>query len=153
MIRRSVALALSRIGGDRATEALIAKLNDEESTLRGSAAEALGRIGGDRATEALIARLEDTDSGVRYVATTALVRCLPASSWWAARRPSSSALPKRHSAIPTAPRSPGDARNAYNSPRRPAQIRCARHSRTSPWGVFWTAVQGVYVGAGREGAR
>jgi HEAT repeat protein len=49
----------------RITEALIARLNDPDSSVQCEVALALGRTGGDRAIEALIARLDDPDPFVR----------------------------------------------------------------------------------------
>jgi HEAT repeat protein len=84
-VRRHAAQALSEIADSRATQPLIAALEDEDSWVRFSAAEGLGAIGaGDNSVvDTLIRLLGDEDSEVRGVAVVALgklgnPRALPA---------------------------------------------------------------------------
>jgi HEAT repeat protein len=70
-IRKGAALALGKIGDERAVEPLIEALRDEELGVRMDAAEALGKIG-EPAVELLIQALKDEDSDVRYNAAVAL---------------------------------------------------------------------------------
>ena len=51
---------------------LLARLDDEDGSVRYSAAQALGEIGDARAVESLLARLEDEDWIMRYLAARAL---------------------------------------------------------------------------------
>jgi HEAT repeat protein len=62
--KRQVVEALGRIGSDKAIDALISALNDENSDMRWSVVEALGRIGSDKAVDGLISVLNDEDSTV-----------------------------------------------------------------------------------------
>ena len=73
-VRGRAAEALGSIGSERAVDALLkALLEDQESYVRGRAAEALGSIGSERAVDALFkALLETQESGVRGSAAEAL---------------------------------------------------------------------------------
>ncbi len=73
-VRRSAAEALSRIGSERAVDALLkALLEDQESDVRWRASYALGSIGSERAVDALLkALLEAQESDVRQRAAEAL---------------------------------------------------------------------------------
>jgi HEAT repeat protein len=65
---------LGPIGSERAVEPLLARLEDEDASVRRAAAEALGPIGSERAVEPLLARLEDEYASVRRAAASALGR-------------------------------------------------------------------------------
>jgi HEAT repeat protein len=73
-VRGSVAQVLGSFGSDRAVDALLkALLEDQESRVRWRAASALGSIGSERAVDALLkALLEDQESDVRWRAAEAL---------------------------------------------------------------------------------
>ena len=75
-IRLAIVEALSEIGDNRATDALLARLQDaqENQELRQAAAIALGQIKDTRATDALLARLQDAqeDKKLRLAAADAL---------------------------------------------------------------------------------
>ncbi len=75
-VRDRAAWALEELGDARAVEPLLARLEDEEWSVRGSAAEALGRLGDARAVEGLLARLEDEEGYVRGSAYEALLAIL-----------------------------------------------------------------------------
>jgi HEAT repeat protein len=68
--RQAAAVALGRIGDRRATQPLIAALDEPELTL--AAAGALARIGDGAAFEALVTRLGDPDAAVRQAVIAAL---------------------------------------------------------------------------------
>jgi HEAT repeat protein len=68
------ALALGRMGDDRAVEPLINSLCDRRETIRKAAAEALGRLGDDRAVEPLSHTLNDRYASVRDCAQQAIKR-------------------------------------------------------------------------------
>lgn len=81
LIRKDAAIALKKIGDERAVEPLIESLKYEEweddytilIAVRENSAEALGNIGDRRAVEPLIQALsEDTDEEVRWKAASAL---------------------------------------------------------------------------------
>ena len=71
-VRRAAAQLLGHLREERAVEALINNLKDENSSVREAAAEALGRIREPRAIEPLIGGLEDESLRVREAATDAL---------------------------------------------------------------------------------
>src|SRR5262245_22762179 len=75
-VRACAAYALGRIGSERAVDALLkALLEDQESSVRWRAADALGRIGSEGVVDALLnALLEDQESYVRGRAADALGR-------------------------------------------------------------------------------
>jgi HEAT repeat protein len=68
--RLAAAVALGRIGDRRATDALVAALDDPELSL--AAAGALAKLGDRRAFDALIARLSEPDPAVRQACIAAL---------------------------------------------------------------------------------
>ena len=81
LIRKNAAIALKKVGDDRAVEPLIESLRYEKwqdeyvilSTVRENSAEALGIIGNKRAVEPLVnALFEDVDEEVRWKAAYAL---------------------------------------------------------------------------------
>ena len=65
-------MALGQIKDPRGVGPLIARLNDEDATVRGYAAEALGDIGDPRAVEPLVAVLDDDNGYVREKAKQSL---------------------------------------------------------------------------------
>ncbi|MGB3191477.1 MAG: HEAT repeat domain-containing protein [Limnoraphis sp.] len=67
----STVVALARVNSE-AVEALIAALNDSDSSVRRSAAQDLGKIGNAEAVQPLIAALDDSDFVVRSSAASAL---------------------------------------------------------------------------------
>ena len=71
-VRWDAALALRKIGDERAVEPLINALRDEYPDVRRAAAEALGKIGDKKAIEPLIIALRDKDWRVRWDAALAL---------------------------------------------------------------------------------
>lgn len=73
-VRKFVVDALAGIGDERATDALIGRLEDEDPNVCASAADALGVIGGERAAVALEAAATDgaRDPLVRFSALHAL---------------------------------------------------------------------------------
>jgi hypothetical protein len=73
-VRRAAAQALSQIGREAATEALISALTDAEGKVRQAAAQALKQIGDKVATGALIGAL--TDASVRIDARKAAAEAL-----------------------------------------------------------------------------
>ncbi len=71
-IRMHAAIALGRIGDDRAVPHLIDALNDKSPAVRRAAAIALGMIGNNAAVDALLKRLNDEDVEVRKAALESL---------------------------------------------------------------------------------
>ncbi len=71
-VRMNAAEALGEIGDERAVDALIKALGDEDWYIRRAAAEALGNIGDKRAVDSLIKALEDENWEVRLAAAKAL---------------------------------------------------------------------------------
>ena len=65
MFGRSAAGALGEIGSEKAVDALIKALNDQDSYVRSTAADALGKIGSEKAIDALVNALNDQDLYVR----------------------------------------------------------------------------------------
>ena len=76
--RQDIVQALGAISDSRATDTLLAQLQDtqDDSAVRQAAAEALGQIKDPHVTDTLLARLQDTqdDSAVRQAAAEALGR-------------------------------------------------------------------------------
>ncbi len=80
LVRKDAAIALKRIGDERAVEALIEALKYESweddytvlIAVREHAAEALGTIGDKKAVKPLIRALKDSDEDVRWKAANAL---------------------------------------------------------------------------------
>lgn len=71
-VRRSVALALGRLGDERVVGPLVESLGDRDKWVRVSVVEALGRIGDRRAIEPLMKALKDESSDVRKTAAEVL---------------------------------------------------------------------------------
>ncbi|MBU7027140.1 MAG: HEAT repeat domain-containing protein, partial [Theionarchaea archaeon] len=71
-VRWSAAIALGKIGSEKAVALLIKALADENSYVRGRAAEALGKIGSEKAVALLIKALADENSDVRGSVAIAL---------------------------------------------------------------------------------
>jgi len=72
LVRKSAATALGDLGDERAVEALIEALKDEDNFVRKMAATACGKIRGRKAVEPLIEALADDDPFVRERATESL---------------------------------------------------------------------------------
>ena len=70
-VRHYLALSLGHLGDKSAAPALIAALDDPDSTTRLYAIWALGNLGDERAVEPLLAKFGDDDPGVRKMAVYA----------------------------------------------------------------------------------
>jgi HEAT repeat protein len=73
-VRARAAVAISKIGGDEATDHLLTALEDPAPHVRWQAAYNLGRTGNPRAVEPLIALLRSEDDILRRAAAAALGR-------------------------------------------------------------------------------
>jgi HEAT repeat protein len=72
-VRMHAAIALGRIGDDRAVPHLIEALEDKSPAVRRAASIALGMIGSSVAVDALVKRLKDEDVEVRKAALESLI--------------------------------------------------------------------------------
>lgn len=72
VVRMDAALALGKIGDERALKPLIKALNDADPDVRKSAATALGELGDTRAVKPLTRTLTDSHNAVRHEAAIAI---------------------------------------------------------------------------------
>lgn len=76
-VRESAAIALGRIGDERAFPSLIAALSDENSTVRLRAVQALGEIQSVESIGALTSMFKDNFDSIGFAATSALSKIGP----------------------------------------------------------------------------
>ena len=72
LVRFAAVRALERLGDERATDALLALLDDDHESVREAAVQALGQVGGERAVPVLVRMLDDRSRYVRGAAAAAL---------------------------------------------------------------------------------